>query len=378
MELNYEIAIIGGGPGGLGAAVAAGRIVNAGIFADVVDRLEAMGGLDYSDPRFGDFDDEKYKIVCDRIVRDAGVDVIFHGVLFGAQIRDGKVESVAIAHNGGNFTVNAGVFIDATGDGVLAYLAGAEFINDGQQGDTMPLTTMFAVGGIDPERFPDRHWMEKRAARGVQDVPPLKCGRMGLYRIAPNGLAYFNAVRVPASGLEPMEMSRAAAEGRDQALDFVRWLRANIEGAEQAVLIKTGHIGIRETRRIKADYVMTADDAINYHPFDDSIACSGYDFDIHSNKSSGEGDRLEGLKPGECLRIPYRSLLPVGFDNLIVSCRAFGVDILPFGSLRVQPPMMCVGHAAGLAAALCDENDFRRLDVSLLRSKIVSQGGIVE
>ena len=186
---SYDVVVVGGGPGGVGAAVAAARggaktllveregclggagttmlvnpfmrwtstrgpngepprVLNAGVFAEIMDRLRDRGAL-RPPPREGRFDDEALKLVLDELVREAGADVLFHAALYDAETEDGVVAAVRLAHNAGPLRVTGKVFVDSTGDGLLAAAAGCELLVGNEDGMVMPMTLFFAVGGVD-------------------------------------------------------------------------------------------------------------------------------------------------------------------------------------------------------------------------------------
>ncbi|MFB3893120.1 MAG: FAD-dependent oxidoreductase [Phycisphaerae bacterium] len=414
---KYDVIVAGGGPGGVGAAVAASRggartllveregclggggttmlvnpfmpyttdcwrekgdekIVNAGIFMEALKELKARGGTSPDDDRR--FDDEAWKVVLDDLVASAGVTVIFHAALYDAQSASGRVQSIRLAHNSGPITVTGKVFIDATGDALLSAMAGCEVMFGNEDGKVMPMTLNFIVGGVDNARAPSGEQMRKLAAKGDKDTPALINTNFSCLSYFRPGTMHFNAIRIIGNTIDPTDLSNAESEGRRRVQNFVAWLKANVPGYEKCYLVKTGqHIGIRESRRVVGDYMLTGEDFSRCAKFDDGIACSAYPVDIHGQKQGQT--RIEHLPPGEYYHIPYRCLTPKGMANLLVASRSVSADVVAHSSLRVMPIVMNIGEAAGYAAAMSlPAGDVRKIDVQKLRAKIRAAGGVLE
>jgi len=414
---EHEVVVVGGGAGGLAAAVAAARadarvllleregclgggattmlvhpfmphltspgpdggrkVVNAGIFAEVVDRLSARGAADAGGPCVR-FDDEAMKLVLDELAAEAGVEVMFHAALFDAEVARGRVEAVRLAHNGGPIRATGKVFIDGTGDALLAALAGCECMFGDEAGDVMPMTLNFVVGGVEIDRFPSTPRLRELAGRGAADDPPLINTNVSCVTSPRPGFLQFNAIRTPGNTIDPHDLSACEAEGRRRVENFVRWLRAKVPGCENCHLVKTaGHVGIRESRRVGGDYTLSYEDFRKAAKFDDGIACCGYDLDIHGREQGQT--RIEKLGPGEYYQIPYRCLTPGGLENLLIAGRGISADVEAHSSVRIMPVVMCIGQAAGIAAAMSlPGGRVRDIDVQQLRRNIRAAGGVLE
>jgi len=414
---GYDVIVAGGGAGGFAAATAAGRAgarvllleregclgggattmlvhpfmthltqpdaggsckaVNAGLFAEVVGRLQARGAAVLAG-RCWRFDDEAMKLLLDEIVAEAGVEVIFHAVLFDAEVSAGRVQAARFAHNGGPLRATGKVFIDGTGDALLAWSAGAECMFGDHHGQVMPMTLNFVVGGVDLSTLPSTAKLRELAAEGEQGNPPLANTNVSCVTSPREGYVQFNAIRTPGDTLDPADVSRAETEGRRRVDNFVAWLRAKVPGCQACYLAKTGgHVGIRESRRVLGDYVLSHDDFRGKRTFDDGIACCSYDVDIHG-QSQGQ-TRIERLGPGGYYQIPYRCLTPKGLANLLVAGRGISADVEAHSSLRIMPTVMCVGQAAGIAAAMSlPGGDVRAIDVQDLRRRVRQAGGVLE
>lgn len=408
---QYDVVVVGGGPGGVGAAVAAGRsgakallleregclgggattmlvnpfmpyttgdgkVVCGGVFQEVLGRLKSRGAADPKDAR--GFDDEALKLVLDELVAQAGVDVIYHAALFDAQVQDGRAQSIRLAHNHGPITVAGKVFIDSTGDALLAALCGCEIQFGNESGRVMPMTLFFKVEQVDTARIPSGRELYHLAAKGDKDQPPLINTNFSCLSSPLPGVVYINAIRVPGNTLDPFSVSQAESEGRRRVENYVAWLRANVPGYGNCRLAKTAsHVGIRESRRVTGDYVLTADDFKKCSRFDDAVACCSYMVDIHGDKP-GEGTILH-LPPDGYYQVPYRCLTPRGMKNLLVASRSISTDVTMHSSVRIMPQVMNLGEAAGCAAAMAlPDGDIRSIDIRGLQDRIRAGGGILE
>lgn len=414
----FDVAVVGGGPGGIGAAVRSARngartllverhgflggaatgmmvnpfmpattckeapgqpkvLLNGGIVEEIAAGLARRGAGGFTPAGCTLFDDEALKVILDEIVAEAGVTVLFHATLFDARAADGQVHSIRLAHNGGPITVRAKVFVDASGDALLAARAGADILFGDDRGNVMPMTLFFVVAGVDRDRVPKFHEVKLRCDRGAADTPALINTNLSCWHMAPNGLLYVNAIRVPGNTLDPFALSAAEAEGRRRVENFMNWLRAKVPGFEKAWLAKTApHIGIRESRRVKGEYVLTGEDFDRAAKFDDAVACCAYPVDIHGQKQ-GE-TRMEHLPPGEYYQIPFRCLVPRGLSNLLIASRSISADVRMHSSLRCMATIYNIGEAAGYAAALSlPSGDVRGVPAGVIQEKIRGGGGVL-
>ena len=432
---SYDVVVCGGGPSGIAAAVASARngadtllverygflggmatagLVNPfmpyfadgeqiieGIFQEIIDRLASKGGCS-GGGRCSAFDPELMKIVADEICLESGVKLLLHSFVSGAQLagpRSGRgesrlqsprrqrlprtslprlIESIAITAKPRERRIRGRIYVDATGDADLAYLAGVPWEKGrSEDGLTQPMTLNFRVAGVDVERVPPRQEITRLylAAReqGRVDCPR---GDVLYFTATRAGEIHFNTTRVVrADGTRAEDLTRAEIESRRQVRQIVDFLKADVPGFEQAYLQLTGtQIGVRETRRIVGEYVLTAEDVLGGRKFADCVARGSYPIDIHD--PDGGGTVIKHLPPGESYDIPYRCLLPLGIGNLLVAGRPISSTHEAHSSVRVMPIACAVGEAAGTAAALCARHNVspQGLDVSLLQRTLVAQG----
>lgn len=412
---NYDVAVAGGGPGGIGAAVGAAKcgarvlvierygflggmatagMVNpfmswfagrkqliAGVFQEMLDRLEKAGGYDPKGRQRGAFDFELFKIVADQIMADNGVDLLFHSFVCDARVDSGRIKRLVAQTKSGPIALRANVFVDATGDADVAFLSGAP-CEKGREEDGLvqPLTLNFNVGGVDESRLPKREEIKRLY------IEAKKAGRLHnprenvhTFRTTRPNEIHFNTTRIiKVDATNVREMTRAELEGRRQVWEMLNWLRATVSGFEKCYLLALGtQVGVRETRRIVGDYVMTGDDVLEARKFTDVIAVNNYPVDIHN--PAGTGTVIKRLKSGEFYAVPYRTLTPKKIDNLIVGGRPISTTHAAHSSTRVMPISMATGHACGVAAALAASGNgvFRDVAIKELQSELRSQKAIL-
>ncbi|MGD9497016.1 MAG: FAD-dependent oxidoreductase [Armatimonadota bacterium] len=405
-----DVVVVGGGPGGLCAAVAAaeegadtllierygflggmataglvnpfmtwhagGKPIIRGLFERIRGRLEELGG--WAGPRQGSaFDAELLKFVADDLCADAGVRLRLHTCLAAVDAADGRVRRIATLSKSGLQAVEGQVFIDGTGDGDLAAWAGAEVeIGRDEDGLCQPMTLCFRMLGVEIERMPSRAEInalyDAAKQRGEIENPR---ENVLLFFTTHDQEVHFNTTRIVAREATSADgMTQAELEGRRQVRQMVRFLTEHVPGFEGAWLQEMApQTGVRESRRIIGDYVLTTEDVLEARKFDDAVARGSYPVDIHN--PAGTGTVIKRLPPREAYDIPYRCLTPRGLHNLLIAARCISCDHGAHSSLRVMPIVMAVGEAAGVAASMAlAAGEVRAVDVAELRRRLVQRG----
>lgn len=415
--LTYDVIVIGGGTGGVPAAVAAARagartllverygflggmatagLINpfmgywagarqivAGIFDEMLNRLRDLGGLAEDATTF---DEEALKLVLDDLVREAGVDVLFHSTFVDCSCERGRIKSASLVSKGGPFEVEAHVFIDASGDGDLAAAAGATVeLGREEDGLSQPMTLCFRVAGVDLSTY-QGSLAAARAALNKAYLDAKADGRVDnpredilVFKTMRDDVLHFNTTRVV--GLNPVsaaDLSRAEFEGRRQTRELIALFKSDVPGFANAYLQKSAAlIGVRESRRVIGEYVLTAEDVLEGRRFPDAVACSRYPIDIHN--PSGTGTVIRTLPEGQWYEIPYRCLVPKGVLNLLMATRAISATHEAHASLRIMPVVAALGQAAGAAAAMASQLSVQPagIDTALLREKLREAGAYI-
>jgi len=415
---DYDVVVCGGGPSGFIAAIAAAR---GGARVALIERHGFLGGMataslvapisvfNYNDRRIIDgipwefierlidvggareekpignitFSPEKYKLIAQRMVLEAGVSLYFHSYLTGCRkSEDGRLTHVIIDNKNGAEAITAKYFIDCTGDADLSYQAGVPM--QPMRSELQPATLIFMLGGVDTDSLP----MIRHSQQGVNyhDIDmrevleeinqqtklptfggPWYCG------VLDRGLALVNMTRTYANMADNRQATNTECLLREDVFTFVDLLTKNVPAFKDAYLVMTApQAGTRETRRIQGIHTLTGEEYIEARDFPDAISRGCHPVDIHSSSSNNQ--RCEFLK--DAAFIPYRCLIAPNFPNLLVGGRAFSADGISSASVRVQASAMGLGQAAGAAAALCVQTgvDVSEVDIVTLRSTLIRYG----
>ena len=418
---HYDIIVCGGGPGGVCASVAAARSgkkvllieqygflggmataglvepfmpfitgerqVNAGIFEEVRQALIKNNGYG-STLKFHATDSEVLKMVELELCLASGVDILFHSFVFGSTVRRKRVTEIKVANKAGEMKFSADLFIDSTGDGDLACFSGADWeLGRKEDGFTQPSTLFFKMADVNLQKTmkyvdskkDDRSFKAlTEKARAAGDFPSPREDTLW-FDTPREGVVAFNTTRlVKYDATNPWDLTKMEIEGLRQVRGVGAFANKYLPGFEKAYISQVAaNVGVRESRRIVCDYQLTQDDLLSCREFEDTVARGCYPIDIHN--PTGSGTTIIELKEGEAYSIPYRSMLVRGFDNLIMGCRAIWGTHEAHSAYRVQPIVMCIGHAAGAAAALAHSAgaDYRQVDVKALRETLKTQGAVI-
>ena len=350
------------------------RLLSAGIFAEMCNRHKDMGGT-----AGGAWQNEIFKIMLDDMVREAGVEVLFHSHVFGATVEGRRLTAVQTLGKSGVTAHSADFFIDATGDGDLMALAGCDYrLGRESDGLCQPMTTCFRMGGVDLQKFHEEKPALLEQYKALQASGEIRNTRENILTFTGLGkdVLHLNTTRViKRNPIDDADLSAAEMEARRQVLEMYNFLRAHSEACRDAFIVSVAsEIGVRESRKLKGVHVLTGEELRACVDFPDSIALGNYEIDIHNPE--GSGTYLYYFKPEEYFRIPYRSLLPKETDNLLVAGRCLSADHEAHSAVRIMPICATLGEAAGVAAAVVKQSgaNAHTVDVSLIQAKLAEKG----
>lgn len=451
---DYDVLVAGGGMAGFGAAVAAARmgcrtilveresalgglatvgLVNipldfaAGISAEMLKRLDEVNGHWHrnSDP-------EKHKLILDRMVVESGCDLLLVSHIVDTIVENNQVRGVVVENKSGRQAVLAARVIDCSGDADVAYMAGCEcMLGRPEDGKHQACSLEFRLGGVNWDKYQqselkqnDPTWIkliEKAVACGdmpymidnhlnwVTHVPgrPQHCGQ--------DEISMCFAHSRNCKPLDARDLTRMYLEGREQSDILWRFIKKCVPGYENCYLIDTATLlGVRESRRVVGEYILTTLDFARAQTFDDTICLSGHHYDLHNPDGPGNikwaAIEIDGRtryvsthgrsgswappggfeavcdafgRSGDEFRrkempssIPYRSLVPEKMDNLLVAGRCLSSEFMAQAGCRLVLTCLNMGQAAGTAAALSLRQQIvpRRLNRLDLQSQLLRDG----
>ncbi|MBQ8576739.1 MAG: FAD-dependent oxidoreductase [Clostridia bacterium] len=346
--------------------------LSRGIFTEMVRELNARGG----------FVDETLKVILDEMLVSAGVQVLFHATLCGVEKDGAHINAVSVATKAGVLSFRAKMYIDCTGDADLCVMAEVP-TKLGREKDDLcqPMTLCFRVANVDKKAFfaARSTWQslyKEQQANGKITNPRED---ILVFDHPLDGVLHFNTTRVVKHNpVDPFDVTKAEMEARRQVVELMNFFRENhIPGMEHAQLVYTApSIGVRESRMLIGDYVLTGDDLVACTKFDDAIAAGNYDIDIHNPEGSGTSHYY--FPEGTWYTIPYRSLIPKAedADNLLVGGRCISVNHEAQASVRIMPICATTGEAAGIGACVAIDSGttVQNADVKKIRQILTDTG----
>jgi len=446
---EYDVVVVGGGMAGVGAAVAAGRhgaktilventsalgglatmgIVNipldflSGLGQDLFDRLTEINGL-----RKRNSDPEKHKLVFDRMVREAGCDLLLVTPLVDTIVDGDTVKGIIVHTKEGRRSIMGKRFVDASGDSDLVYFAGGE-VEVGREKDHMSMgcSLEFVLGGVDYDKYnaselrmKDPKWIRFLADAIAEGKLPDIDNHLNWMTHIPDrpehcGMDEVSICFAHSRNCYPTkneDLTRMYLEGREQVNILAKFIKENIPGFENSYLSYTGSLlGVRESRRIVGEYRVTGMDIAYAKNHDDVIAISYHGFDLHGFTKSGNLKWFKGYLPnGEeayisniagwgsqmppddgtkrvfmselidtskqyFYDIPYRALVHKRLENVLAAGRNLSSDVPGQSGTRLIMCCMAMGEAAGTACALSLKEDVtvRNVNVGELQRTLVA------
>lgn len=368
------------------------HLLTKGLFLEVCDSLvKAGGGATFKDGNPGWFNPEIYKIVLDEMCATASVKLMFDNQIISTDITNNEIKKIFLLNKNGCFSISAKEFIDCTGDGDLISLSGVSY-ESGESNHRQAMSLRFMMSGVDLKLF--GKWLQENDKTGDSPVYSLDNGDIllssahtferdwTLKSFFDNALknkdlekedaSYFQIFSVPGSPglvafncpritpenktLDPLnneDTSWVLTHGRQMIKRISDFCKKYLPGFSNSYICQIApNIGVRESRRLIGQYILSAEDVLNGKKFEDAIADSNWPIDIHPSKI-GENGQLRHPPKNDYYQIPLRSLLPKENEikNLIVAGRCLSATFEAQGSARIQANCWAMGEAAGKLAA---------------------------
>lgn len=421
MKLSTDVLVVGGGPAGIAAAIAAKREgarvllverygffggtataglygalcgfftsgenqeqVVQGIAAETVELLKkkdaVVGPLKSGHLVVLLYDLPTLKLVLDDMIINLGIDVLLHSFAFQVTHSEDKVSSVNVIGKSGLIEITAAFVIDATGDGDIAALSGSPYEKD--ENSLQPGSTMFKMDNVDiGELLPVvmsgqyRRILEEAEKSGQYELPRVDGNIIPQVK---QGQVIVSLSRVQFDGTSTSSLTAAELKGRAQVRECARFLTEQVPGFKDAYISEiAAQIGVRESRRIEGEYCLTLEDVMTGARFEDSIGRCAWPVEKHIPGT--KHTEVKALEGDSYYNLPFRSLIPKGFSNLLVAGRCSSAAAEAQASSRVFAPSMAQGEACGIAASIClsEGVSTKELAVKTLQSKLVEGGALI-
>jgi hypothetical protein len=433
---NFDVVVLGGGPAGIAAAVAAARNnctvflaerygflggmgtaagvtnfcgLHANVFGDIrqvvhgvaddlLERMRALDGLNEPHLVLGKtyaqaYDMSAFKCAADAVLVADNVQVLFHALAVGVTRQDnGRIDALLFETKSGRIAVRGGCFIDCSGDADIAHWSGVPTEKGDADGNMLYPTLMFRVGNVDADAAGEA-WrsipmlMDEAEASGEYTFPrrgAVVRPQRHAYEWRVNVTQLKNADGSATDGTNAQSLSNGELEGRRQIVDYLNFLRAKVPGFQNAYALDIApQLGIRETRRLVGEYTLTAEDVLQCVDFEDSIGVNGWPLEKHV--AGGVQWVWPAIPESRGYnQLPYRMLLPRratcgGVDNLFVAGRCASMTHDGQSAARVTGACFVMGQAAGTAAALAHRSNrsIHDIDAKGLQRVLVEQGAFL-
>lgn len=403
-ELHTDVLVLGSGPSGFAAAYTAAK---NGAKVILVEQGGEIGGIstsglmshwtgncgsplyyeilrrsneknDFKTDNITIIDPEKLKTLYLEMLDEVGAEILLYTFAVDAICDGDKVLGATVVNKSGITDIYAKITVDATGDGDIAASAGAEFILGRESDNQMqPATLMFKVGGVDYNRavflgsFESTYQTEKGELQALaKQHIPYPAGHILTYKTTLPGVVTCNMTNaVGIDGTNTNDLTKATITCRRQMDDIVKYLREFVPGYENCFIISSASlIGIRETRHFKGKYTLTENDILEAKVFDDYVVKDAYfNFDVHNINGAGldKTGVQHKFNQKKGYTIPYRCLLPISTENLLLCGRNISGTHMAHSNFRAMPICVGIGEAAGTAAAIAVKQNLTLANVNV-------------
>ena len=353
----------------------------SGINNEIISRMEATG-----DANGVWFNPEELKIVLEEMAVEAGAELLYFTQCIGVKTVERKINSIEIFNKGGIQELHAEYFVDCSGDADVAIMAGVPY-NSGNAltGKNQHVSLRFECGGVDLAAFAKymtviagwehnpgelhaahtnyKDWyLSPLFAEGVAEglLESADGNYFQMFSIpGKSGAVAFNCpeIKEDHNGANPLHLSKAVIKGHQMIRRYLKFMRAKFPGFDQAYINQVAaQVGVRESRRIVGDYILTAEDVAGFRKCADGISRSNWYMDVHG--SDAEREKIESIKAADLpdaekyYDVPYRCLYSSNISNLLVAGRCISSDFAAQSSYRIIPTCRALGEAAGYAVYL--------------------------
>lgn len=373
---------------------AVAKKIVGGVPDQIVNELKKLGPVVERPNTYGagtgvTYNPEHLKVAWERLLRISNVDLLLHSLVHEVKVKDGRIESLVLANRAGVYSVAADIFIDCSGDADLTHLANLPYERAGDISPAQTLTTTFRMVNVDMAERKSinkdklHELMAEAASEGfelprregsdhITTVPNTTATVMTrLDSITPEGDGFKSVVE------DPFFLTKSEMAGREQALEYARFLKAKVPGYRNSELYGLStFLGIRETRRVYGDYRVTRDDVLSARQFDDQIALCGAPIEDHH---SGDGTEWRYLPEGSAVGIPLSALRVKDAENLLVAGRCFSASHDAHASIRSMGQCMAMGQAAGINAALASaaKKSIREVPIEDIQNSLIKSGAVL-
>jgi len=444
---EFDVLVVGGGPAGFAAAIGAARAgaktvlieagpavlanvtqgpleaimtfhdstsqVIKGVAQEFIDRCTLLGGstghitdtTGYSST-ITPFSPEIAKLAAYEMIEEAGVSLYLQTSAEDCLREEGAISLVMAKSRTERFALIAKNYVDCTGDGDLAYLAGCSFEKGDENGKLQPMTSLMRLGGVDYKglinyvcenkkdfKFFDERIFEEWLIEGrTNEQRPLhlwgfgsvlkkghdegclslKRNEMHIITGFNDNEAIINFTRYDGDGTSVIDRTQAQVATVKQAYELYVWLRKTVAPFKDSWLVSIGTVGIREGRRIKGKYHLTKDDIIAGRTFADSVAKGAFPIDIHKPGS----DSMESIVIRQSYSIPMGCLISNDIRNLYMGGRCISCSHEAQASVRITATAMATGQASGIMAALASKYNSPNynLEYTTVKEELEKQG----
>ena len=373
---------------------AVAKKIVGGVPNQIVNELRKLGPVVERPNTYGagtgvTYNPEHLKVAWERLLRISNVDLLLHSLVHEVKVKDGRIASLVFANRAGVYSVAADIFIDCSGDADLTHLANLPYERAGDISPAQTLTTTFRMVNVDMAERKSinkdklHELMAEAAEEGfelprregsdhITTVPNTTATVMTrLDSITPEGDGFKSVVE------DPFFLTKSEMAGREQALEYARFLKAKVPGYKNSELYGLStFLGIRETRRVYGDYRVTRDDVLSARQFDDQIALCGAPIEDHH---SGDGTEWRYLPEGSAVGIPLSALRVKDAENLLVAGRCFSASHDAHASIRSMGQCMAMGQAAGINAALASaaKKSIREVPIEDIQNSLIKSGAVL-